>query len=104
MFKLAGHLGKWIWEVEAMPASALCEYIAMYQIEPFGEDRDDLRTGYAAAVSYNLNRQRGQKAMKPSDFLPEFKPRKRQTSQEHEHIFKMFAAAHNASIERKAGK
>jgi hypothetical protein len=101
MHSLGALLGKWIWEIEDMPASRLVEYMAMYQIAPWGEDRADLRAGYIAATQYNVNRQRGQRALKVSDFLPDFAPKKRQTAAEMEALFGMYAAGHNARIEAK---
>lgn len=98
MFSLGGYLGKWIWEVEAMPARELIRYMAMYEIDPFGEMRDDLRAGCIAATQYNLQRGRGAKAMKIADFLPDFAPKKRQTAQDMANLFGMFAEATNARI------
>jgi hypothetical protein len=75
--------------------------MAMYQVSPWGEDRADLRAGYIAATQYNVARQRGQRALKVSDFLPDFAPKKRQTAAEMEALFGMYAAGHNARQEAK---
>jgi hypothetical protein len=101
MHSLGALLGKWIWEIEEMPSSRLVEYMAMYQVSPWGEDRADLRAGYIAATQYNVTRQRGQRALKVSDFLPDFAPKKRQTAAEMEALFGMYAAGHNARQEAK---
>lgn len=103
MHSVGAHLGKWIWEVEQMPASRLVEYMAAYQISPWGDERADLRAGYVAATQYNVNRQRGQRSLKVSDFVPDFKPKKKQTAKEMEMLFDLFATAHNARLEKKHG-
>lgn len=98
MHLLGAHLGKWIWEVEEIPASRLVEYMAMYQISPWGDERADLRAGYVAATQYNVNRGRGQRALKVSDFLPDFAPKKPQTGEEMGMMFEMYAKARNARL------
>jgi hypothetical protein len=55
--------------------------MAYAEVEPFGEDRADLRSGIVAATVYNLNRGRGMPSMKPVDFIPRFE-RRRQTAEE----------------------
>lgn len=103
MHSVGAHLGRWIWEVEQMPASRLVEYMAAFQIDPWGEERADLRAGYVAATQYNVNRQRGQRSLKVSDFVPDFKPKKKQTAKEMEMLFDLFATAHNARLDKKHG-
>ena len=48
----------------------LSEWIAYQGIEPFGEERADLRSGIIAAVTANAWRGKGDKAMSPQDFMP----------------------------------
>ncbi len=59
----------------------LTEWMVYYEIEPFGEERADLRSGIIASTIANVNRGKGGKAYKPSDFIPKFEE-KRQTWQE----------------------
>ena len=99
MFSLGGYLGKWIFEIEALPLDVLIEYMAMANISPFGDERADLRTGYAAAMSYNLTRPTKARAMKVSEFIPQFE-RKRQSAMEMAAKFRIFAEAHNARLEK----
>ncbi len=96
MFKLSLVMGKWIHEVEQIPASELMEYMAEYNIEPFGADRDDLRIGYAAAVTYNVNRPRRARGLKPKDFIPQYHAPRVQSADHIKNVFMMFAKAHNA--------
>lgn len=57
-----------------MPARELDEWQAYARIEPFGEEREDLRMGTIASTIANtaFGRKKGSKAFKPSDFFPEF--------------------------------
>ena len=40
--------------------------------EPYGEERADLRAGIVASTIANVNRGKGVRAFKPSDFMPQF--------------------------------
>ncbi|WP_150558866.1 phage tail assembly protein T [Pandoraea bronchicola] len=48
------------------------EWLAYYQIEPFGTRVDDLRAGVIAAATYNVNRDRKRQPepFGPSDVIP----------------------------------
>lgn len=48
------------------------EWMAYSQLEPWGEERDDLRMGIVASTIANSNRGKGQKPYKPQDFMPSF--------------------------------
>ena len=100
MVKLSLAMGKWIHEVQELPMSELNQYMAMNTIEPIGEDRSDIRTAYAAAVSYNIQRPRRARALKTKDFMVNwYAPR--QQSQEHiKHVLTMFANAQNAKVNK----
>lgn len=50
----------------------LTEWQAFFGIEPMPEDRADWRAGMLAAHFYNIQRGRGQRALKPSDFMPDW--------------------------------
>ena len=50
------------------------EWMAYSRLEPWGEDRDDLRMGIVASVIANSNRGKGKKPYKPQDFMPNFEP------------------------------
>lgn len=54
----------------------LAEWRAYYTMEPFGEDRADLRAGIIASTTANVFRKSGTQPYKAQDFLPKFeKPR-----------------------------
>ena len=53
-----------------MDSRELAEWAAYYSVEPFGEERDDLRAGIVASVIANVNRGKSSKAYSPQDFMP----------------------------------
>ena len=50
------------------------EWMAYSKLEPWGEERDDLRMGIMASTIANVNRGKNQKPFKPTDFMPQFEP------------------------------
>ncbi len=80
------------------------EWRAYYELEPWGEERADLRAGIVASTIANVNRGKG-KAFSPGDFMPEFdKPiRKKQTAAEMAAVMNLFAKRQNAYVARKRG-
>ena len=58
--------------LEQITSRQLGEWIAYYRIDPWGEERADLRSGIVSSTMANINRKKGAKAFKPSDFMPEF--------------------------------
>lgn len=57
------------------------EWMAYSTLEPWGQDRDDLRAGIVAATIANANRGKNQKPYKPSDFMPSFEPETEEQAQ-----------------------
>lgn len=55
-----------------MDSRQYAEWMAYARLEPFGEDRADLRMGIIASTIANTSRGKGQKAYKPQDFIPQF--------------------------------
>ena len=53
-----------------MDSRELAEWAAFYQVEPFGEIREDLRAGIIAATTANCHRGKGGKPFEPKDFMP----------------------------------
>lgn len=70
-------------------ARELAEWQAFEAIEPFGEERDDLRAGQVCAVVANVNRGSGSKVYSAKDFLLYREP---QTADDHANFLKMVAA------------
>ena len=50
----------------------LTEWQAYYGLEPFGEDRADLRAGIVASTVANVFRKSGTSPYKAQDFMPRF--------------------------------
>lgn len=53
-----------------MPARLFTEWMIFYNLEPFGEQRADLRAAIVAATIANANRGKNQRAYKVEDFMP----------------------------------
>ncbi len=70
----------------------LTEWAAYYQVEPFGEERADLRSAIVATNIANGNRAKGQKPYKIEDFMPKFE-KKSQSREEMIQVAAMMTAA-----------
>jgi hypothetical protein len=103
MVQLSVLMGRWIHEIEELPISELAEYMAEYCIEPYGQARDDIRTAYAAAVSYNLMRPHKARGRRPAEFMVDWTPRV-QSAEHIKNVLFMFARAHNASLGKGHGQ
>jgi hypothetical protein len=56
-----------------MPARIWAEWIAYYNLEPWGEERADWRAGMVAATIANAHRDPKKHApFRPADFMPRF--------------------------------
>jgi len=60
-----------------MPSSLFWEWLGYSEIEPFGEDRADLRAGIIASTIAEVNRDRKKHPQRylPKDFMPRFEHR-----------------------------
>jgi len=58
--------------------------MAYYELEPFGEDRADLRSGIVASTIANVNRnpKKRRKAFTASEFMPDFEKERAPASPE----------------------
>ncbi len=75
LFRLATQLG--IWDVRSMAnqmdVRQLQAWMAYAAIEPFGEERADLRNAMMMALTANVHRDaKKTRAYKPHDFMPDF--------------------------------
>ena len=55
-----------------MSARELTEWMAYYSLEPFGEERGDMRAGIVASTLFNINRGKKAKPTTPYDFMPKY--------------------------------
>jgi hypothetical protein len=62
----------------------------MYQVEPFGEVRADMRSALIASIIANVNRGKNQKAFSLSDFMFDFEPKKPQSPEEMKTLLQAF--------------
>lgn len=56
----------------SIPSRLLSEWMAFAELEPFGDERADLRAGIVASTIVNVNRAQGTPPVKPADFMPKF--------------------------------
>ena len=57
----------------SMSSQQLIKWMLYAQLEPFGEERADLRMGYLANHIYNMNRDPEKSPeLTPQDFMPKF--------------------------------
>jgi hypothetical protein len=55
-----------------MTSTQFAEWMAYAQLEPWGEERADLRAGIVASTVANSMRGKKGKPFKPADFIPDF--------------------------------
>lgn len=82
----------------------LSEWLAYSQVEPWGEERADLRAGIVASTVANTarNAKKRRKPFRPEEFMPTFE-RKTQTMAQQQEIAQMFARAGFGKLKRGAG-
>jgi|TARA_R100001530_G_scaffold41605_1_gene31811 hypothetical protein len=93
--RLAIALGMTVGEMlRKMSSSEMADWIAFWRLDPWGEERADLRSGIIAAVTANVWSGKGRKA-KPADFMPNFvePDRPRQSMESQKAIFSQAAMA-----------
>lgn len=78
-------------------------WVEYYQVEPWGEERADLRAGIISAAVRNSMRSKGP-AFKVSDFIPKFGPRKSSQSEDEVAARVLgYCRAHNAKVRLARG-
>jgi len=101
-FKLARSLGMSVYEAQHRISSReFAEWLAYDRFDPIGGLRDDARAGIIAATIANCNRGKGQRAFTAADFMPEYEGNamtRKQTPDEIQARFRLFAEAHNARL------
>jgi hypothetical protein len=77
--------------------------MAFYHMDPWGEERADLRAGIIASVIANVNRgRRSTRRFKPADFMPQFtRTRPRQETGEMIRNITRVIRQHNAALAHK---
>ena len=76
LFRLALESGYFVYNPDAlarrMPYRILREWQDYAMLEPFGEERADLRSAIIAATVANVHRGKKQRPFRPADFMPKF--------------------------------
>lgn len=60
----------------------LSEWIAYYRLDPFGQERADMRAAVVASIIANVNRDKKQKPYTMMDFMLNFEPPKQMSTKE----------------------
>lgn len=77
-----------------LDSAELSEWMAYYQLEPFGCPADDARHGIMAAMFYNANRGKGQHPKNADDFwlADKSKDRRKQTPDQQKSLLRTLGA------------
>lgn len=88
-----------------MPGRVWSEWLAYFELEPFGPLQDDMRSGQIAVLMANAYRKKNSRAIKLDDFYPhmrEIKPR--QNAKAKWQSAKLWAMQWNAAIDAQQNK
>ena len=84
-------------DVDAMlaelDAQELMRWLGYHQLEPWGEERADLRAGIVASTIANVHRGKGKAPFRVRDFMPRFRKAVKQTPEQMAAILTMAAKA-----------
>ena len=81
-------------------AAEFAEWVAYYSLDPFGEERADLRIAQLDAIIATVNAPKGRR-FRPKDFMFDFTKHGRRMGQnEIAQQLMLFAKAHNEAIKR----
>ena len=83
-----------------MSSAEFGEWLAYYQLEPFGQDRADLPAAIISATIANVNRSEKQEPYSPADFLPNFAPKEPQSWETQLAFVEMLNAAYGGTDTR----
>ena len=101
LFRLALALGKTISELQqTLTHSEFIDWCAFYQLEPWGENRADLRAGIIASTMTNLYASwvGSKTTTNPADFMPTFEPHETRPTEERQLTDEELAAWADAVI------
>jgi len=84
-----------------MSSRELTEWMAYYALEPFGEERGDMRAGIVASTLYNVHRGPKSKAASPEDFMPKFGQADAEGEDEDDEVREQDEAQRAKAVEQK---
>lgn len=76
--------------LQRISSREITEWMAFWQLEPFGADMNFLGHAITSTTVANVNRQKGQTAYDVEDFMPNFEGKKDQSVDEMLQIAEMF--------------
>lgn len=79
-----------------MSSAEFTEWMAYYQLEPFGQERDNWHAAVIASTMANVMRTKG-RGVDVDDFMLKTKPARKQTPQSIYQAFRAWAVANGAS-------
>lgn len=79
-------------------SAEFAHWVAYYRIDPFGDERADLRAGIIASTVANVHATKKSQQLKPADFMPDFEPPKRQSTKEMIDVMRKFTKAMGGKI------
>ncbi|MHC4867865.1 MAG: phage tail assembly protein T [Planctomycetota bacterium] len=88
-----------------MPMRLFFWWMTYYGVDPWGEERADLRSGMQMAQIGNALRSRGAPTVKPADFMPYLQKRRQDswTPEAREAALMAWARAHNRARAKRNG-
>lgn len=87
--------------LEKTTSKELTEWMAYYSLEPFGQEAPYVGSAIVSKTVANVHRGKGRPAWKIKDFMPDFTPKKPQTTDEMIGIAAQITAAHGGKDMRK---
>jgi len=87
-----------------MSSSDVAEWIAYNRIEPFGEERADLRAGMIASPLINIQLKKGATPTKPSQWLLDTGPPEDMDPEDMKQVLKSYTASRRARREKAEKK
>lgn len=87
--------------LERVSSQELTEWMAFFQLEPWGTEIDDWRAGLIAATIANIMRDRKSRPLNPMDFMPRWDApaQAEQSWEEQEQIMAMWGRVWEAQFE-----
>jgi hypothetical protein len=83
---------------ERISSNEFTDWMAYAELEPFGEERADLRAGIIASTIANVNRGRHSRSYGARDFMPVFDGPRIMSAEELQDKLFSFAKIHNAGM------
>jgi len=89
---------------DMMTSAEFSEWIAYYNLEPFGPQMDDLRAGTVAATVANVARSKASKALEAKDFFVSLQEGQHEQRMTVEETIQAFARATGSTVPDHIGK